>query len=88
MSTKKLNTMIKRAMLELLREQEEQEQKANQKDQKKSSKGKKPKKKKILMPDSAPVGKGRTGVISDAVGGRAISEPAAVSYTHLRAHET
>jgi hypothetical protein len=78
MSTKKLNTMIKRAMLELLREQEEQEQKADQKDQKKSSKGKKPQKKKILMPDRAPVGRGRTGVISDAVGGRAISEPAAL----------
>ena len=76
MSTKKLNTMIKRAMLELLREQEEQEQKADQKDQKKSSKGKKPQKKKVLMPDRAPVGGGRTK--ADAVGGRAKLEPGAL----------
>lgn len=76
MSTKKLNTMIKRAMLELLREQEEQEQKADQKDQKKSPKGKKPQKKKVLMPDRAPIGGGRTK--ADVVGGRAISEPVAL----------
>ena len=65
MSTKKLNTMIKRAMLELLREHEEQKQKVNEKDQKKSSKGKKPKKSKNKIDKSNYVGGGRFKGIFD-----------------------
>ena len=65
MSTKKLNTMIKRAMLELLREHEEQKQKVNEKDQKKSSKGKKPKKPKSKIDKSNYVGGGRFKGIFD-----------------------